>query len=50
MSEVYQSLSHSRWYCKYHVIFVPKRRRKVLYGALREQLKTIIRDVAQPDS
>jgi putative transposase len=30
MSELYQSLSHSRWNCKYHVIFVPKRRRKVL--------------------
>jgi len=32
MSELYQSLSHSRWDCKYHVIFVPKRQRKVLYG------------------
>ena len=31
MSEVYQSLSHSRWNCTYHVIFIPKRRRKVLY-------------------
>ena len=30
MSTVYQSLSHSRWDCKYHVIFVPKRRQKVL--------------------
>ena len=30
MSEAYQSLSHSKWDCKYHVIFVPKRRRKVL--------------------
>ena len=39
MSEVYQSLSHSKWDCKYHVIFVPKRRRKVLYGELRQQLK-----------
>jgi hypothetical protein len=30
MSDTYQSLSHSRWNCKYHVVFVPKRRRKVL--------------------
>ena len=28
MSDTYQSLSHSRWNCKYHVVFVPKRRRK----------------------
>ena len=32
MSELYQSLSHSRRDCKYHVIFVPKRRRKVSTG------------------
>jgi putative transposase len=47
MSEVYQSLSHSRWDCKYHVIFVPKRRRKVLYGELREQLKVIFHELAR---
>jgi len=28
MSDAYQSLSHSKWDCKYHVVFVPKRRRK----------------------
>ena len=28
MSEAYQSLTHSRWHCKYHVVFIPKRRRK----------------------
>ena len=32
MSELYQSLSHSKWECKYHVVFVPKRRRKVILG------------------
>jgi len=30
MSETYQRLAHSSWDCKYHVVFVPKRRRKVL--------------------
>jgi len=35
MSEFYQNLSHSRWDCKYHVVFVPKRRRKVLFGQVR---------------
>ena len=47
MSEVYQSLSHSKWDCKYHVIFVPKRRRKVLYGELRQKLKAIFHGLAR---
>jgi putative transposase len=47
MSEVYQSLSHSKWDCKYHVIFVPKRRREVLYGELRQQLKGIFDELAR---
>ena len=47
MSEVYQSLSHSRWDCKYHVIFVPKRRRKVLYGELRTGLQRIFHELAR---
>ena len=47
MSETYQSLSHSKWDCKYHVVFVPKRRRKALYGSLRQQLGPIIRELAR---
>jgi hypothetical protein len=35
MSELYQSLSHSKWDCKYHVVFVPNRRRKVIFGQTR---------------
>ena len=35
MSETYQSLSHSKWDCKYHVVFVPKRRRKAIFGQTR---------------
>jgi putative transposase len=34
MSELYQSLSHSKWDCKYHVVFVPKRRRKAIFGRI----------------
>ena len=34
----YQSLSHTRWDCKYHVVFIPKRRKKRIFGALRRQL------------
>ena len=31
----YQSLSHTRWDCKYHVVFIPKRRKKRIFGELR---------------
>jgi REP element-mobilizing transposase RayT len=34
----YESLSHSKWECKYHVVFIPKCRRKTLYGELRRTL------------
>jgi hypothetical protein len=38
----YESLSHSRWECKYHVVFIPKCRRKVLYGQLRKHLGEVL--------
>ena len=38
MSEMYQRLAHSSWDCKYHVVFVPKRRRRVLFGQARSKL------------
>ena len=47
MSEFYQNLSHSRWDCKYHVVFVPKRRRKVLFGRVRRQLGEIFHALAR---
>ncbi len=34
----YRSLSHSKWECKYHVVFIPKYRRKLLYGRIRKEL------------
>jgi len=34
----FQNLSHTVWECKYHVVFIPKYRRKVLYGELRRSL------------
>ena len=43
----YQSLSHTRWDCKYHIVFIPKCRRKVIYGALREHLGEIFRELAR---
>ena len=47
MSEVYQSLSHSKWDCKYHVVLVPKRRRKVIFGQTRKQLGSIFHGLAK---
>jgi REP element-mobilizing transposase RayT len=47
MSETYQSLSHSKWDCKYHVVFVPKRRRKAIFGQTRRQLGAIFHALAR---
>jgi putative transposase len=38
----WQSLSHVRWECKYHVVIIPKYRRKVLYGRLRRRIGLIL--------
>ena len=42
----FQSLSHTVWECKYHVVWIPKYRRKVLYGELRRHLGSILRELA----
>ena len=42
----YESLSHTKWECKYHVVFIPKYRRKVLYGELRQHLGDMFRKLA----
>ena len=42
----YQSLSHTRWDCKYHVVFIPKKRRKRIFGVLRKQLGEIFHEPA----
>ncbi len=41
----WRSLSHVKWDCKYHVVFIPKYRRKVIYGRLRAQVGGILRDL-----
>ena len=43
----YQSLSHTRWDCKYHVVFIPKRRKKSIFGALRKHLGEVFRELAR---
>lgn len=43
----YQSLSHSRWDCKYHVVFIPKKRKRRIFGALRQHLGEIFWELAK---
>jgi putative transposase len=40
------SLSHTKWECKYHLVFIPKYRKKALYGALRQQLGDLLKRLA----
>ena len=42
----YESLSHTTWTCKYHVVFIPKGRRKALYQELRRHLGEVFRKLA----
>jgi putative transposase len=43
----HQSLSHTKWECKYHVVFIPKGRRKALYDRLRVALGEVFRELAR---
>ena len=42
----YQSLFHTSWECKYHIVFIPKYRKKALYGQLRKYLPKLLKDLA----
>jgi len=42
----FESLSHTKWDCKYHVVFIPKCRRKTLYGQLRQHLGEVFKRLA----
>ena len=43
----WQSLSHVRWECKYHVVIIPKYRQRVLYGKLKRQIGPILRELCR---
>ena len=43
----YESLSHSKWECKYHIVFIPKYRRKSLFGELRQHLGSVFHELAR---
>ena len=42
----YQSLNHTKWDCKYHVVFIPKGRKKALFGQVRRDLGDVFRRLA----
>jgi putative transposase len=44
---VCESLNHTKWECKYHVVFIPKYRRKALFGKLRPHLGKVFRELAR---
>jgi len=43
----WQSQSHVRWYCRYHVVFVPKYRRRSIYGTLRRNIGGLLRELCR---
>lgn len=45
--QIYESLKHTTWECKYHVVFIPKYRRKALFAQLRRELGTVFRSLAE---
>ncbi len=45
--EAEASLSHTRWECKYHIVWIPKYRKKTMYGQLRKHLGEVIRKLAR---
>ena len=40
-----KSLSHSKWRCKYHIVFAPKYRRQIIYGRIKADIGKILRDL-----
>ncbi len=42
-----QSLTHTRWKCQYHIVFIPKYRRKVMYGKMKEDIREILRTLCR---
>ena len=42
-----ESLSHTRWECKYHIVFIPKYRKKAIFGEIRKELGEVFRRLAR---
>ena len=45
-SMTYNKLSHTKWECKYHILFIPKYRKKVIYGTIKKYLKDVFHELA----
>ena len=42
-----KSIAHTRWNCTYHIVFIPKYRRKIMYGELRKEIGAILRKLCE---
>ena len=42
----YQSLAHTTWDCKYHIVFIPKGRKKAIFGAIRRHLGQVLHELS----
>ena len=42
-----KSLAHTKWVCKYHIVFTPKYRRKIIYNQLRKDICQILKDLCK---
>lgn len=40
------SIAHTKWNCKYHIVFTPKYRRKAIYGELKMEIEAILRELS----
>ena len=47
MQDDLKSLSHSKWRCKYHIVFAPKYRRQIIYGKIKVDVGKILRDLCE---
>ena len=47
MKDDVKSLSHSKWRCKYHIVFAPKYRRQIVYGQLKADIGKILRSLCE---
>lgn len=47
MQDDIKSLSHSKWRCKYHIVFAPKYRRQEIYGKIKADIGTILRKLCE---
>ena len=47
MKEDVKSLSHSKWRCKYHIVFAPKYRRQIIYGKIKADVGKILRELSE---